>query len=110
MHRLFSVPLFLALTLVALRAEDANIADESAISVRTLTLTHTNNLSVATQNFVIGEVRSHKYKSIDLDEIAERVRFALQERGYFKVLVDDPVVRVVSRDQHRVMVDVTECG
>jgi outer membrane protein assembly factor BamA len=110
MHRLFSVPLFLVfltLTAVARRAEDAHIGDPRAVSIRTLTLTHTNNLSVEDQNFVVEEVRSHTYKTADLEGIAERVRFSLQERGYFKVLVDDPIFRVVSRDLHREIVDIT---
>jgi outer membrane translocation and assembly module TamA len=107
MHRLFSVLLVLALTAVAPCADDADIGDARAVSVRALTLTHTNNLSVEAQNFVIEEVRSHSYKSTALDEIAERIRFALQERGYFKVLVDDPIFRQVSRDQHHEIVDVT---
>lgn len=107
MRRLLNVCVFLILLAVLPCAAEAITADEGAVSVRTLTLTHTGNLSVEDEKSVIQEVKSHKYKSTDLDEVGERVRFALQRHGFFKVLVNDPVFRVITREQDREIVDVT---
>ena len=106
MYRVFSVILLLAFTAVAARSEDAPARDEKVVTVKTLTLTHTSNLSTEELNFVIREIKRHKYDSTDLDEIAERIRCAIQVRGYFKALVGDPVFRVVATDQHTEIVDV----
>jgi outer membrane protein assembly factor BamA len=106
MCRVFSVILFLAFTAVAVRSEDAPARDAKVVGVSPLRLTHPGNLSTEDQNFVIREIKSHKYTSTDLDEIAERIRFAMQARGYFKVLVRDPVFTVVSEDTRGRIVDV----
>jgi len=99
--------LLLSLAFLAIATHSADAAGESRIvSVRTLTLTHTGTLSADDQNFVIREIKNHKYASTDLAEIGDRIRYAMQVRGYFKVLADDPVLRVVSQDRHSEIVDI----
>jgi outer membrane protein insertion porin family len=81
-------------------------ADESSAVVGKLTLNHTGTASTDTQDFVVQQVKSHEYKSANLEEIAERVRFAFQQVGYFKVIVHDPVFTVVNKEAHPEVVDV----
>jgi outer membrane protein assembly factor BamA len=81
-------------------------ADESATVVGKLTINHTGNASTETQDFVVQQVKSREYKSANLVEIAERVRFAFQQVGYFKVIVHDPVFTVVNKEAHPEVVDV----
>lgn len=87
-------------------ATQVSTTDERAVVVGRLTLTHADNLSITDREFVVREVTRHHYKSTDLDEIAERVRYAFQRRGYFKVLVHDPVFRIAGNDNRREVVDV----
>src|SRR4051794_3319251 len=82
-------------------------ADESAVAVGKLTINHAGNASAETQDFVVQQVKSHEYKSANLVEIAERVRFAFQQVGYFKVVVHDPVFTVVDKGAHPEVVDVS---
>ena len=101
--------IFVLCPLLSVQVSTAQLitADERAVVVGRLALTHPDNLSIEDREFVVQEVKSHRYKSTDLDEIAERVRFAFQRRGYFKVLVNDPVFRIASRDNHRDILDVS---
>ena len=87
-------------------ATQVSPTDERAVVVGRVTLTHADNLSIADREFVVREVTRHHYKSTDLDEIAERVRYAFQWRGYFKVLVHDQVFTIASNDRRREIVDV----
>jgi outer membrane protein insertion porin family len=82
-------------------------ADESAIVIRNLTLIHSDKLSTADEEFVVQEVKSHNYKSTNVSEIAERVRYGFQRCGYFKVIVHDPAFTIVIRDSGSETVDVS---
>lgn len=82
-------------------------ADDEAVVIRSFTVIHTGKLSTENEEFVIQEVKSHDYRSSNLNEIALRVRLAFQRRGYFKVIAHDPVFNVVSRDTDREIVDVS---
>ena len=82
-------------------------ADESIATIGKLTIIHGNNLSPENEEFVKQEVKAHQYKTSTMaSEIGERVRYALQRRGYFKVFVHDPVVAVLSKETYPEIVDV----
>ena len=63
--------------------------------------------SLAAQQRIALEIKSHTYWCDNFDEIAERVRQAYQERGYFKALIGSPMVRVIQGDTRRKLIDVT---
>lgn len=69
------------------------------------TLTNVENVPVADLEFVLREVNNRKPS--DVDEAAAIVRYAFQERGYFKVLVADPVITVEKKEGERDVIDVS---
>ena len=101
MRYLITALLFLGFATVAAST------DESIATIGKLTIIHGNNLSPEDEEFVKKEVKSHQYKTSTMaSEIGERVRYALQRRGYFKVFVHDPVVAVLSKETYPEIVDV----
>ena len=101
MRCFFGVLLLFACTTVPVSA------DERTVVVGKLSLEHNGKLSSRDEQSVIKQIKGHRYNSTDLDEIAEQIRFALQEHGYFKVAVYDPTFRVIRRDGHSETLDVT---
>lgn len=100
MRCLISVLFLLAFTSVFVSA------DEKTVAVRILTLVNSGELPGEIQKSITNEIKSHTYKSTNLDEIASRVRYALQRQGYFKVVVNDPEITVVSGTTDPEIVDV----
>ena len=80
--------------------------------VHKLRLNNVRAVSQKEQQRIVREVLSgvgtgfHRKDSDFFDEIAERIRFEFQSLGYFKVFVEDPVVKVVGKDGERKVVDV----
>lgn len=82
------------------------IAADRQVIIRRLTLTGVQMVSATDERRLIQEIKSREYDSNDLNEIAERVRFAFQKLGYFKVSVQAPNVTAVRADGSRQIVDV----
>src|SRR5271157_4775667 len=77
------------------------------IAVRRLTLTAlTNRLPLDAQQQIIQDIQSRTYKRANLEEIAERARYACQVRGFFKADVGRPSVTVVSETPQKEIVDI----
>lgn len=80
--------------------------------VRKLTLSNVHAVTQPEQQRIVRDVlhqigtQSYANKSDFFDEIANRIRAEFQNRGYFKVLVEDPVVKVLSRRGAHEIVDV----
>lgn len=80
--------------------------------IHTITLTNVRAVSPSEQQRIIREVLNQVETSVYsrdsefFDEIAERIRFEFQRIGYFKVLVTDPVAKVIGKDGEREIVDV----
>ena len=94
-----------AILLLVSSAVRAIVADRQVI-IRRLTLTGGQMVSATDQRRLIQEIKSREYDSNDLNEIAERVRFAFQKLGYFKVSVQAPSVTALQPDGSRQIVDV----
>jgi len=66
------------------------------VRVNGLALRNVHKVSAEDQQRIIEEVKSHAYNTSHLDEISdeigERLRFAFQKRGYFKVGVSEPAI------------------
>jgi outer membrane protein insertion porin family len=75
--------------------------------VDSLTLTGISKLSAAEQKQIADDVEDHQYPRDNLKEIAERVHYALQTRGYFRAHVGDPEVKILSQTPRREIVAVT---
>lgn len=78
--------------------------------IRNLTLGGVRELSAAEQQRILHDVqnqtRTHVRDSTYIEEIAERVRFEFQRRGYLNVLVEDPRIVVVAKSGLREIVDI----
>ena len=75
-------------------------APEPDIVVGSVTLNGVSKMSPADQQQIIQDVESHRYShrapSAVANEVAQRVHWALETRGYFKSRVGEPEIRVVS--------------
>ena len=83
------------------------------ISVRSLTIDCAGcQLAQQDQQQIIEAVKSHTYRPDSLNEIAQRVRYGFQSRGYFKVVVSEPSIALLGRgaadEEANVTVSVTE--
>jgi outer membrane protein assembly factor BamA len=69
-------------------------------SIRHIVLEGVTAISAAEQQriveVVLNQIRAgiHDNGKSYFDEITERIRFAFQKRGYFKVRVDDPFIKL----------------
>ncbi len=99
MHKLVSLVLVLGFAMLAIAAE------AESVSIRNLTLKHGSRLSPKDEASILQELQSHAYDSRNF-AIGERIRYAFQRRGYFKVFVNEPEVTVISRNNGSQVVDV----
>jgi len=80
-------------------------------AVVNFTFRHVTKLSPADKRKLAQEIRKkiHPCGNLkdDVDEIAERVRQAYQERGYFKALVEEPKISVVRQNEKQELIDIT---
>ena len=97
---------WLSLFLLTLQAPAA----DTKVVVHRLTLKALHNVSAVDQQNIIQEIKSHTYRG-QLNEISgeigERVRFAFQKRGYFKVEVAEPTITAEKKDGERELIDVS---
>lgn len=80
------------------------------VTVRTLTVERLTRVSTADQQRIARQIKAEKFDSGTLQalgaEIAERMRDALMQLGYFKAIVYDPKVTLVGQDKQHEIVDV----
>ena len=105
--RKLSLALGLLLLPVALWAQKKT--DSVQINVRHLTLIGTPQISPAEQQQIAAEInRLNPPTTLEsVAEMGERLRYALQERGFLKALPGDPDVTIVNRSQSEEIIDAT---
>ena len=86
-------------------------SDSVPIKIRHLTLVGVTQLSLTEQQQIADEIENlsppGKTSVASVAEIGERLRYALQERGFFKALVADPDVTIVSSTASEKIIDAT---
>ncbi len=98
--------LVVAIGVLLASASLAQQADElrADVQVRRLTLMGGTVLTPADRRQIVRDITRQTYMRDNLEEIAQRVLYAYQERGYFKTAVEDPKITIVRRDaQHEVI-------
>lgn len=109
LRTIFILALLLSWRLVV--AGQIQVADPNPI-VRKLSLSNVHALSPREQQRIANEILKgngtgfHQNNSEFFDQIAERIRFEFQSLGYFKVLVKQPVVKMVGKSGGQKIVDV----
>jgi len=102
-----SLPFSLCLSV----AGQIHVSDTNPI-IHKLSLSNVHAITPAEQQRIARDVLRgtangfHQNESEFFDEIAERIRWEFQSLGYFKVLVNQPVVRVLGKNGERKIVDV----
>jgi len=81
--------------------------DSVQIKVRTLTIVGAAQISPAERQQIASEIENMPFTLTSVKEISERVRYALQERGFFKVFVAEPDVTIVSTSPSEQIIDAT---
>jgi len=89
-------------------------SDTVQIRLRNLTLIGPSQISPAEQQQIAAEIEKLNPATMDsassisassIDEISERLRYALQKRGFFKALVSDPNVTIVGESASEEVID-----
>src|SRR5271166_1042379 len=102
------VNLLLCILLVGACAGAQTATPDPDITVRRLTLTIvTNRLPSDARQQIVQDIESRTHKRADLEEIAERVQYACQVRGFFKAEVGRPSVTVVGGTPQKEVVDIS---
>ena len=94
--------LFLPVTVCAQLKPDA-----VHIKVRNLALVGATQISAAEQQQIASEINRLALFADSVDGVSERVRYALQERGFVRAFVDPPDVKVVSSSPSEDIIDAT---
>jgi outer membrane translocation and assembly module TamA len=101
------INLLLCILLISACTGAQTATPDPDITVRRLTLSSlANRLPLDAQQQIVQDIRSRIYKHAYLEEIAERVRYACQVRGFFKADVGRPSVTVVSQTPQKEIVDI----
>jgi hypothetical protein len=96
------------LALTILVAPNAAIAQSTqSVSVRNLALMNLTQVPVDEYQQIVQFALSDDVGSTGPDTIPERIRYALQERGYFRAQVGDAVTTLVSETPTKKIVDIT---
>lgn len=109
LRTIFILALLLSLCLVV--AGQIRVSDPNPI-IHKLSLSNVHAITPAEQQRIARDVLKgtasgfHQNESEFFDEIAERIRREFQSLGYFKVLVNQPLVRVLGKNGERKIVDV----
>jgi outer membrane protein assembly factor BamA len=77
------------------------------VTVRNLTLVNLTQVPVEDYQQIVQFALNDKPTPATPDVISERVRYALQERGYFRAEVGDPETTLVSEDPAEKIIDVS---
>ena len=92
---------------IALLGQSKN--DTVQIRLRKLTLVGASQISPAEQQKIAAEIEKLNPATMDsassIDEISERLRYALQKRGFFKALVSDSNVTIVGESASEEVID-----
>jgi hemolysin activation/secretion protein len=101
----------LALALLFIVASDVAASQSSApkklVTLRNLTLVNRTQLPVTDYEQIVQEIESRRYESDSLSEFSDRIRYALQERGYFRPEVGEAEITVISETPAEKVVDVS---
>lgn len=98
------------LSLLAIAAAQTHLPGTNQ-SIRDIILEGVTAIPAAEQQRIVegvlNQIRAgiHDNGKSYIDQIAERIRFEFQNRGYFKVLVDDPFIKVVANNSGQEIVD-----
>src|SRR5271165_2118374 len=96
------------LGLAVLLASTSSFAqDAQTITVRNLTLVNLTQVPVADYQQIVQFALNNKPAPATPAAISQRVRYALQERGYFRAEVGDPETTLVSEGPTEKIVDVS---
>jgi hypothetical protein len=81
----------------------------NGVVIADLVLDGATRLSRADSSNIASEVKSYRYSKDNLNEIADRVRYDLEERGFFKAIVQAPVssIAIAGRASNAVSVSVS---
>ena len=100
----------LALVLLSISARGAAVTQNStpqkSLTVRNLTLINLTQLPVTDYEQIVQEIESRRYESNSPTEFSELIRYALQERGYFRPEVGEAEITVISETPAEMVVDV----
>jgi len=104
-----NINLLLCILLISACSGAQTASPDPDITVRTVTLTTlTNRLPLDARQQIIQDIQSRTYKHANSEEeIAERVRYACQVRGFFKAVVGRPSVTVVGGTPQEAVVDIS---
>jgi outer membrane protein assembly factor BamA len=101
----------LALVLLSISANGAAVAQSSipkkSVTVRNLTLINLTQLPVADYEQIVQEIESGRYEGDSPTEFTNRIRYALQQRGYFRPEVGEVEITVVSETPAETVVDIS---
>lgn len=100
----------LSLTLFSISAGGAaaqNSVPKKEVAVRNLTLINLTQLPVTDYEQIVRDIESRHYESDPPSEFSSRIRYALQERGYFRAEVGEAEITVVSETPEQMVVDVS---
>lgn len=77
------------------------------VAIRHVVFVGAHHLSIWDRHRIASDLRSRKYATTDLEEIAERTRLAFQDRGYFKCVIRDFDVQFAPSEPIGKMIDIT---
>src|SRR5271165_5372948 len=100
----------LALALLSIVASGAAAAQSSvpkAVIVRNLTLVNLTQLPVTDYEQIVQNIESRRYESNSPSEFSDRIRYALQERGYFRSEVGEVEITVISETPAEMVIDIS---
>ncbi len=101
------MPWFVLAFAILFASNAAPAQNTPSISVRNLTLVNLTQVPVGDYQQIVQFALSDNVRGDLLADIPQRVRFALQERGYFRARVSDPETIVISETPTQKVVDVT---
>src|SRR5271157_2959976 len=99
----------LALVLLSISARGAAVTQNStpqkSLTVRNLTLVNLTQLPITDYEQIVQEFESRRYESDSPNEFSERIRYAVQRRGYFRPEIGEAEITVISETPAEVVID-----
>ena len=100
----------LTLALLSIVASGVAAAQNSvpkSVVVRNLTLVNLTQLPITDYEQIVQEFESRRYESDSPNEFSERIRYAVQRRGYFRPEIGEAEITVISETPAEVVIDVS---
>src|SRR5271166_3766583 len=95
------------LSIVASGAATAQSSEPKSVIVRNLTLVNLTQLPVTDYEQIVQDIESRHYESNSPSEFSNRIRYALQERGYFRPDVGEAEITVISETPAEMVIDIS---